>query len=93
MVEERGARFALLFLPRVNEIRRGRFMFDVSSFEYPDIRGHFPQDEKELARHRFPDDGHWNARGHRVAARAVVAALVDAGLIETRYLREPGADS
>jgi hypothetical protein len=87
VVEERGARFALLFLPRVNEIKRERYMVDISSFESPDIRKYFPREKEELAKYRFPEDGHWNSKGHAVAARGVVREFVAGGWIEPRYLR------
>ncbi len=86
-VEERGARFTYLFLPRVNEMKDGRYAFDLSSFDHPDLRAYFPREEELLAAHRFPQDGHWNPKGHAVAARAVVEELVAGGWIDERHLR------
>ncbi len=87
VVEQRGADFVLLFLPRVNEVRKGRYMVDVSSFDFPDLRGFFPQDAEALAALRFPSDGHWNARGHAVAAHAVVEVLGAGGFLEPAQLQ------
>ena len=45
------------------------------------MRTNLPPETGSCRRHRdgerfeFPEDAHWNARGHRVAARAVVVFL------------------
>jgi hypothetical protein len=76
IAEARGARFALLFLPHPDECVSGSYRVDLSSFRFPDLRPYFPRDAAGVARIHFPDDRHWNARRHRMAARAVVHGLL-----------------
>jgi hypothetical protein len=85
----RGADFALVFLPKVKELRRGRYDVDVSSFEYADLRPFLAADPEALDALRFPTNAHWNPEGHRVAAGAVLKALVAAGLVGPGDLRGP----
>src|SRR5262245_41194565 len=78
---DRDVDFLLVFLPKVLELRSGRYEVDVSSFEYADVRRFFPADRAALDELRFPTDPHWNPRGHRVAADAVFGALAGSGLL------------
>jgi hypothetical protein len=79
--EERGARFALLFLPQPRECSTGSYRVDLSSFEFRDLRPFFPDDPEGLRGIHFPGDPHWNERGHAMAARAVVATLLDEAVL------------
>lgn len=72
--ESRGGRFILIFLPNPAECESGRYANDLSRFDYEDIRASFPRTPGELAAIKFMD-GHWNARGHEIAARAIFEVL------------------
>jgi hypothetical protein len=84
IAEGRGARFLLLFLPHPEECLSGRYRVDVSSFEFPDLMGSFPRDREGVDAIRLPEDGHWNARGHALAAAAVARVLREGGFLEAR---------
>ncbi|MBK7424458.1 MAG: SGNH/GDSL hydrolase family protein [Propionivibrio sp.] len=84
----KGARFALVFLPRNNECLTRTYSLNVSRFQYLDLMDKFPSDRDGLDRLIFKGEGHWNDEGQRVAARAMVSVLVEANLIERRYLRD-----
>jgi hypothetical protein len=84
---ERGADFALTFLPSANEILSGRYDFDVDGFDYVELRRFFPREEEVVRSLHFPRDRHWNARGHAVAARALVAGLLEEGILEPTNLQ------
>jgi hypothetical protein len=91
IVEERGARFAWLFLPDPRECLSGEYRVDVSTFEFPDLMSYFPSDPDGVAAIHFPNDPHWNERGHALAARAVAEALRDTGALQASELAaEPG---
>jgi hypothetical protein len=79
--EERGARFALFFLPKASELQKGYYKIDISSFDYFDIRSFFPTDEVSLAALRFPDDGHWSCFAHAHGAKAIATTLAREGLL------------
>ncbi len=81
--------FVLTFLPKVKEIRRGRYDLDLSSFEYLELWQHFPAEPEALERIRFPTNAHWNPAGHAVAARAVARALAEVGVLRPDEL-QPG---
>lgn len=85
--EARGGKFVLIFLPTLEECLAGHLAVDVSGIYYLDIRKYFPADKKELMKLRFLEDHHWNARGHEVAAKAIVNELVRIGAVDGRYLR------
>lgn len=84
---QREVGFLLVFLPRAKELLRGRYEVDVSSFDYVELRPFFPRDEAEIAKLRFPDDNHWSPRGHEIAAGALVAVLLERGLLGPEHLR------
>jgi hypothetical protein len=87
LCDERGASFLAVFLPRDRELRSGRYEVDPASLDHADIRRFFPSDESELSTLSFPGDEHWTPAGHAVAAGAVVAALLERGLVEPADLR------
>ncbi len=89
VAQRHGARFALLFLPTPEECGAGAYRVDVSPFDVPDLRSGFPRDPAELARIRFGRDGHWNARGHELAARAIVETLTRTGALAAEDLASP----
>jgi hypothetical protein len=57
---------------------------DVSSFEFPDLMSSFPRDPEGVDAIRLPEDGHWNAAGHALAAAAVARVLREGGLLGAR---------
>lgn len=75
IARRRGASFELLFLPHPEECLVGRYRVDVSGFAFRDLMGFFPSDAGGVDGIRFPSDSHWNARGHAMAARAIVESL------------------
>jgi hypothetical protein len=81
VAEERGARFALLFLPHPEECLSQQYRVDVSAFAFPDLKHYFPRDPEGVAAIHFANDQHWNERGHAMAARAVVGALLSEGVL------------
>ena len=78
---ERGASFALFFLPQTKECERKEYEEDISFFDYFDVMAAFPEGKDELSTLRFVIDSHWNEKGHRIAARAIVDALRDAEIL------------
>ncbi len=84
---EREVGFLLVFLPRAKELRLGRYEVDVASFDYVDLRPFFPRDEAAIAELRFPNDNHWSPKGHEIAAGALVAVLLERGLLGPGDLR------
>jgi hypothetical protein len=90
-VEAKGARFALIFLPRTEECLSRKYELDVSRFEHYDIIDDFPSVRDEIETLTFRRDLHWNAYGHRIAARAIVGTLVRNNLLEGKDLKkDPG---
>jgi len=90
---ERGADFALIFLPQTRELRTGEPLEDLSLFDSLDIWPHFPAGEPARAL-RFKGDSHWTAEGHAIAAEAVVTVLSEQGLLTEEDLRPPaGGDT
>jgi hypothetical protein len=88
----RGASFALLFLPHPQECLSQSYRTDLSSFDFPDLKGYFPDDPEGIAAIHFPGDRHWNARGHSLAARAMVGALISEGVMRpSQLLADPPA--
>ncbi len=77
----RGARFALLFLPHPEECLERRYRVDLSGFDFPDLMRFFPADREGIDSIHFPGDTHWNARGHAMAARAIVETLLAQGVL------------
>ena len=86
--QQRGARFALFFLPQTKERRTGRYEEDVSSFDFYDVMDFFPADGEALKNIRFPTDTHWNRQGHEIAARAIVETLVENELLDQPHLNQ-----
>lgn len=80
--EEMGARFVVASVP-------GRARFDLSAHltEVLEPMGvpYLPLDEAfaphDWRDYQFPNDRHWNARGHAIAARAIEAFLVERGVL------------
>ena len=87
---QRGARFALFFLPQTKERRTSCYEEDVSQFDFYDVMDFFPADAETLRTIRFPTDSHWNRHGHAIAARAVVQTLVTNTLLRPSHLKEGG---
>ena len=87
----RGARFALVLLPYPGECARGAYDVDVSAVAPLELMASFPNSREETAKIRFPGDPHWNARGHELAARAIVQALVASGDLSREDLAPPEA--
>jgi hypothetical protein len=85
--ERRGGLFVLIFLPRTAECEKGSYLMDISGFSYYDIMQFFPSDKEELDKLRFMHDGHWNVKGHKIAARAIVETLVNENVIDKKYLK------
>jgi lysophospholipase L1-like esterase len=86
LTEARGAKFLLIFLPRRTEASRGDYEFDISGFQYHDIRTYFPSNDSEIARIGFAEDSHWNRLGHELAAMAIVDTLIQEQLLPEKYL-------
>lgn len=86
--ELRGGRFALFFLPTIEHCLTGRYEPDISGFDYFDIMRYFPKEPGELFRLKFRQDKHWNAEGHKIAARAIVETLVREQIIKPEFLKE-----
>lgn len=77
LAEARGARFFLLFQPMQKECRKGRFDLDISrlTVAYDHLLQACEKLEPDLIYTRRSDDHHWNARGHRWLADALIAYL------------------
>jgi lysophospholipase L1-like esterase len=88
LVANRGARFVLAFLPTPDECLRRRYHQPVDQFTDIDLMDEFPDTETGLKAIRFESDNHWNAAGHRIAARALVKMLVDRGFVAPTDLKE-----
>lgn len=85
----KGGKFVLFFLPQTGERLNREYTVDVSGFNFIDIMHFFPSEEGELNKVRLSvDDGHYNKRGHEIAARAIVETLVKAQIMDERYLRQ-----
>ena len=84
-----GGKFILLFLPEPIECQRRKYNEDVSGFSYFDIMSFFPSQKTELDKIKFSEgDGHWNAYGHEMAAKAIVETLINNNIIDKKYLKE-----
>lgn len=81
IAEQRGARFAWLFLPQPRECGTDGYRVDLSGLDFPDMKRFCPPDAEGVRAIHFPDDPHWNARGHALAARAVVETLLETGAL------------
>jgi hypothetical protein len=91
--EQKGARFALLFLPTTDECLAQAYDADVSRFDYIDILHAFPPDEQGIAEIVLGEkDTHWNRAGHERAAQAIVEALVERGDLAADMLRQSGRE-
>jgi hypothetical protein len=56
-----------------------------ASCEFLDLTDAFQRDWRAAhIRFEYPTDGHWNERGHQVAAQAIYDALVSRGLCGMR---------
>ena len=85
----RGGKFVLIFLPKPFECSNRSYAMDISRFDYLDIRHFFPSEESEVNKLRInSEDGHWNIRGHEIAAKAIVETLVENRIIDEQYLRQ-----
>lgn len=73
LARERGARFALVFFLHPDECAQGAPNVDIERLTTPfvSLLGYCPNDPAEIARLRFPSDGHWSPHGHRWAAAAL----------------------
>ncbi len=86
--EMKRARFVLFFLPETGECLRGDYTVDISNFSYLDIMDYFPSEKEELDKLKLSEeDGHWNVRGHEIAARAIVETLINEKIIPKKYLK------
>jgi hypothetical protein len=86
--ELKGGKFVLFFLPEPRECINSRYTVDISGFSYFDIRHFFPAEEKEVLKLRISKkDQHYNLRGHKIIAKAIVETLIDERIIDGRYLR------
>lgn len=86
-IERKGAKFVLIFLPRAEECLSGKYSSDISQISRFDVKDYFPYEENALARLKFKDDNHWNAEGHKIAAKAIFDTLVENGIIERQYIK------
>lgn len=84
--EERGARFGWLFLPQPRECLADGYRVDLTGLEFRDLKRFCPSDPEGVQSIRFPEDPHWNARGHALAARAVVETLLESGLLASHEI-------
>lgn len=92
--EKHGAKFLLIFLPRVSECIKQRYEVDVTDLPARDIMSAFPKDEAALRAMRFKKDSHWNAAGHRMAAAAIVRCLIETGSLGEAHVAEnPAVDA
>ncbi len=80
MTEARGARFVLVFLPRIKELIRGHWLEDNSSMNFIDIRDQFPRGEENLTSMRFPSDSHYNASAHAHVAAILAKIFAKQGI-------------
>jgi lysophospholipase L1-like esterase len=86
--EMKNAKFVLFFLPETGECLKGDYTVDISNFSYLDIRDYFPSKKEELDKLKFSStDGHWNVKGHKIAARAIVETLIKEDIIDRKYLK------
>ncbi|MCC7202159.1 MAG: SGNH/GDSL hydrolase family protein [Nitrospirae bacterium] len=86
-IKLKGGRFVLFFLPETKECLHRKYTVDISGFNYIDIMHFFPSEEDELNKIRLSaDDGHYNKRGHEIAARAIIETLVKDRIIDERYV-------
>lgn len=85
--DAKGAKFVLIFLPTVEEIKSQKYKVDVSSYDYYDIRDFFPTKERSLNALRFPDDRHWNQAGHRIASKAIIETFLRENLMDESFIQ------
>ena len=81
IARERGARFAWLFLPHPRECGIDGNGVDLTSLGLPDLKRFCPSEPEGVREIQLENDSHWNARGHRLAARAVVETLLELGVL------------
>ncbi len=86
--DAKGAKFVLIFLPTVQELKSQKYKVDVSSFDYYDIREFFPSNSRDLRELRFPEDSHWNPSGQEIAAHAIKSTLVREKLLEEKFIQD-----
>ena len=85
--EEKGGKFILFFLPHPNECLQGKYLINVSHFDYLDIMHYFPSQKEAIDKIKFKDDDHWSVYGHEIAARAIVETLIGQKIIHEQYLK------
>jgi lysophospholipase L1-like esterase len=79
--KKNGAIFVLVSIPMDGEKRT--FLQKIAATEkipYLPLDAYF---ESTVARVTFPHDGHWNAKGHEIAANAIDAFLWKSGVFDT----------
>jgi hypothetical protein len=86
--EKKGGIFILIFLPTIQQCLSGSYDPDISGFDNIDIMHYFPVQKKELYALRFKTDPHWNAKGHEIAAKAIVETLINQNIVDEKYLRK-----
>jgi hypothetical protein len=86
--EMKNAKFVLFFLPTTGECLKGDYTVDISNFSYLDIRDYFPSKKEDLDKLKISStDDHWNVKGHKIAARAIVETLVKKKIIPDQYIK------
>lgn len=72
--------FALVFLPHPAECLERKYYGDLQGFRFFDIMSYCPGGREEIDR-LSQQDGHWNAAGNKVVAKAIFDILVEEGLL------------
>lgn len=87
-VEAKGAKFALIFFPLMDECATGRYDYDLSGFQYYSMLEYCPKDEAAMDAYQIPEDGHPTALGHREAARSILKILLESRLVDVKYVKQ-----
>jgi hypothetical protein len=84
----KGAKFVLFFLPTLKEYTSGKYVLDISGFNYFDILDFFLSEEETVNKLRISNpNGHYSRRGNEIAADAIVQVLIKQQLLSSRYLK------